>query len=115
MKARSAKAKGIRLELEIAKTLRDAGLDRNAKKMPRSGAFMGFESDIHTSLPLMIECKNQENWSPMEYYNQAKEHAGVKIPVVVMARNRTEPYIMGGSSRDTGLGYKRWLDRGRSV
>ena len=92
MKTKSAKAKGIRLELEIAKTLRDAGLDPMAKKMPRSGAFMGFESDIHTSLPIMIECKNQETWKPLEYYSQAKEHSGVKIPIVVMSRNRSEPY-----------------------
>lgn len=87
--AGSKKAKGKRLEIDVAKSLRDAGLDPDAKRMVLSGAAYGFESDIWTNLPIKIECKNQETWSPMEFYEQAKEAAGTTdIPIVVMSRNR---------------------------
>lgn len=97
MKARSAKAKGSRLEKDVAKTLRDAGLDKQASRMPLSGAMEGFKSDIHTSLPMIIECKNQETWSPLNYMEQASRDAEItgKIPVVIMSKNRLpEPMVM---------------------
>ena len=89
MRARSKKAKGARLEREVAQRLKDSGLDKNASRMPLSGAMECLKSDIYTSLPLSIECKNQEKWTPLEYLEQAK--AGAKqheIPVVVMSKNR---------------------------
>ncbi|MFM1793911.1 MAG: hypothetical protein RL642_296 [Bacteroidota bacterium] len=97
MKARSAKAKGTRLEVLIAKRLRDAGLDKEARRMVLSGGAEGFESDIRTSLPLSIEAKNQETWKPLEYMEQAQESANKtnKMPVVIMSKNRlTEPLVM---------------------
>lgn len=94
MKAAGKKEKGRRLELRVAKDLRDSKLDLHATRMPLSGSAYGLESDIRTSLPLMIECKNQESWSPLEYYNQAKEHAGSKMPLVIMARNRVDPFAL---------------------
>lgn len=97
MKARSAKAKGTRLEVEIAKRLREAGLDKEARRMVLSGAVDGFDSDIKTSLPLSIEAKNQETWKPLEYMEQAQESASKtnKMPVVIMSKNRlTEPLVM---------------------
>lgn len=97
MKARSAKAKGTRLEQFIAKSLRSAGLDKEAKRMPMSGSIEGFKSDIYTSLPFTIEAKNQETWSPLAYMEQASRDADVngKMPVVVMSKNRLpDPLVM---------------------
>jgi hypothetical protein len=97
MKLKSPKQKGSRLEREIAKALRHAGLDKTAQRMPLSGAIDGFKSDISTSLPFSIEAKNQETWSPLAYMEQAQagaEHTG-KMPVVIMSKNRLpEPLVM---------------------
>lgn len=76
--------KGRELELRIAKDLRDAGLDRRASRMPRSGAIYGKEADISTSLPIKIEAKYHENWKVMDFYYQAQNHNSGKMPVVVM-------------------------------
>ena len=87
MKTASAKAKGSRLERKIATDLRRSGLDMRASRMPLSGAAWGLEADIHTNLPIKIECKNQETWKPLEYYEQAKANSFTKMPIVVMSRN----------------------------
>lgn len=93
----SRKSKGRRLELRIAKDLRESGLDKTAGRMPLSGAAFGLEADIRTTLPLKIEAKNQETWSPLPYYEQAKAHAGVKMPMVVMSKNNLpEPLVLIG-------------------
>lgn len=97
MKPASAKEKGRRLELKIAKALRDSGLDKNAGRMPLSGAMDGFKSDIHTTLPMIIEAKNQETWSPLAYMEQAERDADItgKMPVVIMSKNGLpEPMVM---------------------
>lgn len=97
MTLKPAKNKGRRLELEVAKSLRDAGLDKKAGRMPLSGAMEGFKSDIHTTLPMIIECKNQETWSPLKYMEQASRDAETtgKMPVVIMSKNRLpDPYVM---------------------
>lgn len=93
MKAKSKKAKGTRLEVLIAKLLRDSGLDKNAKKQPRSGAYSGFEGDIFTDLPFHFEAKNQETWKPLEYWKQAERDCPQnKMPVVVMSKNREDAF-----------------------
>lgn len=84
----SAREKGKRLERQIAKDLRSAGLDDRATRMPMSGAAWGLEADIHTTLPVKIEAKNQETWDPMAYYEQAKANCFSKMPIVVMSKNR---------------------------
>lgn len=97
MKSRSAKAKGTRLEVLIASRLREAGLDKKARRMVLSGAVDGFDSDILTTLPLSIEAKNQETWKPLEYMEQAQVSADKtnKMPVVIMSKNRLpEPLVM---------------------
>lgn len=94
---KSPKNKGRRLELEIAKALRASGLDKNAGRMPLSGAMDGFKSDIHTTLPMIIEAKNQETWSPLAYMEQAERDADItgKMPVVIMSKNRLpDPMVM---------------------
>ena len=95
MKLRSAKAKGSRLEREWASLLRGYGLDINAKRMPMSGAIRDsrFKADIITTLPLHFELKNEERWSPLEYFRQACSVCEEKTPVVVMSRNREQLYV----------------------
>lgn len=96
-KSKSKKAKGVRLELKIARALRSSGLDKEAKKMPMSGSMEGFKSDIFTKLPFIIEAKNQESWSPAKYMEQAERDAEIsgKMPVVVMSKNRlADPFVM---------------------
>lgn len=94
MKARSRKQKGSRLEREFAELIRGYGLDPLAKRMPLSGAFSDprMKADILTNLPFHFELKNQETWKPLEYFKQASETCGAKIPVVVMSRNREQLY-----------------------
>lgn len=93
MKAVSAKAKGIKLENRVASLIRELGLDKLAKKQPRSGAFTGFEGDIFTSLPLHFEAKNRETWQPLVYYAQAtKDCPTGKTAVVVLSKNREDMY-----------------------
>ena len=96
MKTQGKKAKGSRLERLVAKMLVDSGLDQYATRMPLSGAIVGLKADIHTKLPLQIECKNQETWKPLEWYRQAVIGNNIgsgKIPVVFMSRNREGIYV----------------------
>lgn len=94
MKARTKKQKGSGFELEIASSLRESGVDLDAKRMPLSGAMYGFESDVYTSLPISIECKRQETTKFMEWYRQAcNEVSNAKIPVVVWRENNGQPFV----------------------
>ena len=85
------RAKGSNFERKIAKDLREAGLDKNARRMPASGAVEDLKSDIHTSLPIHIECKRQETWNVDKFYEQALN--GKKqneIAIVVMKKNNKQ-------------------------
>lgn len=95
MKAKSAKAKGSRLEQWVASELRRTGADKDAKRMPGSGAFQFFKSDIHTRLPYSFECKNQETTKVWEWYEQASRDAsGLEKPVVIFSRNHSQPMAL---------------------
>lgn len=85
--------KGRAFELEIAKSLRDSGLDERAKRMKRSGAIYGLESDIFQRLPITIECKQQETTKFQEWYRQASTGVNTsKIPVVVWKEDHGQPF-----------------------
>lgn len=85
--------KGRELETEIAKTLRDAGLDDDSKRMARSGAIYGLESDVFTRLPITIECKAQETTKFKEWYGQASTGVNTsKLPVVIWKENENVPF-----------------------
>lgn len=93
--AKTRKAKGTRLENWVAAELRRSGADENAKRMPGSGAFAQFKSDIFTKLPYSIEVKNQETTKVWEWYEQAKRDAsGLEKPVVIFSRNYSEPMAL---------------------
>ena len=103
------KDKGNRGEREWAEKLVKAGLDKYARRMPRSGAIPGLRADIHTNLPIQFEVKNCESWSPRKYYDQAKIGINIgsgKIPVVVLKANNTPYFIfMDGDHFITLLSY----------
>jgi len=92
-----AYTKGRKLEYSVAKKLRAAGFD-SAKRMPRSGAIDGLDSDVLCfELPFVWELKNQETWSPATYMAQAEKscEGNGKMPVVVMDKNRLpDPLVM---------------------
>lgn len=84
--------KGKDFERLIAQDLRESGLDKNARRMPASGALEDLKSDIITELPIHLECKRQEKWKVEEYYDQAV--TGKKqqeIAIAVMKKNHKEP------------------------
>ena len=90
MKPEGKKSKGSRAEREFAKMLVNAGLDKYAKRMPLSGAVKGLDTDIMTRLPFAFEVKNQETWSPLEYYRQAdlaNPNKGRLRTIVIMTKN----------------------------
>ena len=89
------KEKGRKAELEFARMLVDAELDKYAKRMPLSGAVKGLDTDIMTKLPFAFEVKNQETWKPLEYYKQAdmaNPNRGRLRTIVIMTKNRENMY-----------------------
>lgn len=95
MKAKSAKAKGKRLEQQTAKMLRSSGADDDAKVMPGSGMFAHFKGDIYTKLAWHFECKNQETTKVWDWYAQASSQSGMaKKPVVIFSRNHSQPMAL---------------------
>lgn len=90
---RSQKAKGVRLEKLVAKRIREMGLDKDAKRMPMSGAIEGFKSDIFTHLPFTFECKNQEKVSLWEWWNQAKSQQTPYKPAVLVVGGNFRPAL----------------------
>lgn len=62
MKAKSAKAKGARLESAVVEDLIAAGIP--ARRQPGSGVFVGFANDVKAELPdgeIIVECKARRN------------------------------------------------------
>lgn len=84
MKAAGRKAKGSRLERSVAGAMRRKGLDPNAKRMPLSGAFSHLPEDIYTSLPIHIECKNQERLRIWEWWQKIRDR---RNPILVISAN----------------------------
>lgn len=101
MKARSAKAKGSRLERLVAGEYRRIGIE--AKRMPLSGAFSHLKADIFKPVydGWHDECKNQETVKLKEWWSQATSTCGKSEPVLHISANfrpvitvmRTDKYI----------------------
>ena len=84
MKAASAKAKGSRLEREVAKLIRRKGLDANARRMPLSGAWAHLPADIYTTLDVHIDCKNQERLKIWERWGKVRDR---RNPILIVSGN----------------------------
>jgi hypothetical protein len=87
MKPRSAKAKGTRLEKEIARLLAEIGIPE-ARRQPGSGIYQGFDHDVRARLPdgeLLVECKSwRHGW-------RTGDRAIGKADLLVIKRDHGEP------------------------
>ena len=92
MKPASARAKGKRLEYDVAALLRSKDLDKDAKRMPLSGAFSHMPGDIYTRLPYHFECKNQERIQLWDWWEQAKGQA-LRVPPVLVISGNYRPVV----------------------
>lgn len=87
--AKTKKAKGTRLEKEIARLYRYHKIDDTARRMPLSGALSHFKGDIYKRFDIdyIDECKNHEEIKLREFWRQAKSQAGLKTPVLHISSN----------------------------
>ena len=88
------KEKGRQLERLVAQMINEAGLGK-AIRTPLSGGG-GIPGDIMTTLPIFIECKNQSNWRPIEWWNQLlrERPIGGKTPVLIMKKSYAGIFAM---------------------
>jgi len=114
MKAKSAKAKGSKLERRVAEEYRKIGIE--AKRMPLSGAFSHLKSDIFKPTPdgYHDECKNQETVKLRDWWLQTTSTCGRSIPVLHISANyrpvitvvsSDQWYQMLKELKDIGSGY----------
>ena len=86
----SRKAKGTRLEREIAAAYRSSGLFLKAQRMPMSGAMQFHKGDIFKgeSDEFVDECKNQEKIQIWKFWQQAVDQcSGLEKPVLHISGN----------------------------
>ena len=97
MKAKSAKAKGRKLQNFVVKELRKAypeleDDDIKGQVMGMSGEDIVFSPLAKRLIKLSFDCKNQEKLSISDSLLQAENNSGNRTPVLVFKRNRTETY-----------------------
>jgi hypothetical protein len=117
---RSRKAKGNRLEAQIATAYRKIGIE--ARRMPMSGAMTHMKSDIFKVVPdgWHDEVKNQETVKLRDWWNQTTSTCGRSIPVLHISANY-RPVITVMSSdqwyqllqelKDNGTGYLHYAKK----
>jgi len=74
MKPRSSQQKGKRFEEFLCKEIEAEGLGKSMRT-PGSGSGNRFKGDIYSSIPFMIEAKNQKTIKIKEWIDQAREQA----------------------------------------
>ena len=97
MKSRSAKNKGVRLQNQTVQDLYEAfeGLregDIKPAVMGESGIDIILSPHAQDTIPLDIECKNQERLNIWDAMKQAETNSDGRIPCTVFKRNRSETY-----------------------
>ena len=93
MKAAGKKEKGSRLERKVAELIRAKGLDKKASRMPLSGAMKHLPADIYTSLPIHIECKNQERIKLYEWWDLTRSKAMMPKEPVLIVKSNNRPIL----------------------
>lgn len=91
--AASKKSKGSRLEHKVAALYRHYDIDKDAKRMPLSGAIPGLKGDIFkpNDKGWVDEAKNQEKVKLWEWWEQTKSQAfGLQKPVLHVSGNYRE-------------------------
>jgi len=74
MKPKSSQQKGKRFEEFLCKEIEAEGLGKSMRT-PGSGSGNRFKGDIYSSIPFMIEAKNQKTIKIKEWIDQAREQA----------------------------------------
>ena len=97
MKAKSAKAKGRKLQNFVVKELRKAypeleDDDIKAQIMGVCGEDVVFSPLAKRLIGLSFECKNQERLNLWDSLEQAKNNSEDRTPVLVFKRNRSDTY-----------------------
>ncbi len=88
MTIKNAARKGKRLEYKVSALIRKKGLDKNCKRMPRSGALSHLPEDILTKLPIHIECKNREKIKFWQWYDETRNRSTFgREPCLVITSN----------------------------
>ena len=97
MKAKSAKAKGRKLQNLVAQELRDAFPslehdDINPQIMGMSGEDIVMSPLAKKTVKMSFECKNQERLNLWDSLEQADTNCEERCPVLVFTRNRKPVY-----------------------
>jgi hypothetical protein len=98
MSGSSARRKGHAYERLVSLYLRE--IDPSAKRNVSESQAGGY--DIITELPLAIQCKCFSKWhvDPHTIWEQAKKHAGGKIPLGIVRITRKQPDLVIMSRED---------------
>jgi hypothetical protein len=96
VKSASAKAKGRRLQQQVARDIlaRFPGLapdDITSRSSGAGGTDLLLSPAALRVFPYAVETKNQERVNLWAALAQAEANAGGLVPLVVLARNRTKP------------------------
>lgn len=101
MKTKSAKAKGRKLQQEVAKEiLRQfpelTEHDVKSTTMGESGLDIQLSTKARQAFPFAVECKNCERTQPWKWFEQAEAHSEKEklYPLVVFKKNRKQPLVM---------------------
>ena len=97
MKAKSAKAKGRKLQNKVVEELRKAYPeleedDIKAQIMGVSGEDVVLSPLAKRLIGLSFECKNQERLNLWDSLSQAENNCENRTPVLVFKRNRSKTY-----------------------
>ena len=98
MSAKSAKAKGRRLQNLLRDILRDAfpSLEEDDVKvaiMGENGEDIKLSPAARKKIPYSFECKNTERLQIWQAIEQAESNCNDRVPVVVFKRNRSKTYL----------------------
>lgn len=98
MKTSSAKAKGRRLQQEVADalcaTMRLHKDDVKCAIMGESGRDVHLSPRAQIVFPYSVECKNTERLNVWAALEQAKKNAGTLTPLLIFRRNRSVAYAV---------------------
>ena len=99
MSAKSSKAKGRRLQNYIRDILRKTFSflhpdDIKSQTMGMTGEDIILSPHARKSIPYSFECKNVERLNVWQAIEQAKTKCDDRVPIVIIKRNRTDPYAV---------------------
>ncbi len=114
MKTKSGKAKGRRLQQWVANEIGKVtgypvGKDKDieSRQMGQSGPDVRLMGEVRKDFPFNVECKNQENWSPHEWIEQAKQNQEPEMDWMLIAkRNNGKPVLF----MDAETWFEYWED-----